>query len=565
MEAGLENMDAESIVMASAAAIETVSTGFFFAVSCGVAFWMRQRGRRNLSARAAASKTSEIFNESTESCVAGSNDSESEETKTQQELWSECDAIAAAVSAGRAKELPHLLSRARTKAAERCADAKLAIRHFLAALRACAVDGYFHEALTAYDHEASVIGAGCSTLWSLLLYTAVEAREFERCDFFLGELCKSGAPSGHDFVNVVRYHLYIQDLSALRTRLQMFRAKEFRLDVTSRNRALSVCTSMRAFAFAELIADEKETGVVMDVVAFNMLIKGYAQEKNITQCAKLWADMQQLGLKPSEVTFGIMLDTLIASGEWDLAKSVFSDLRNYGVEMNEVHFPVFIKGLCTAGYLDDAIDVLDEMIQSCNSKPDLVTYSTLVKAQADHGNVKGAIRVLERMTGTGVRPDAMILNMVLGGCTVMAMEASTVFETLNWLIEQGLKPSTSTLSVLIKALSKSNSWDAAFDLLDTASEKLSVFPENRLYVQLAQACATANNAPRVLQAYEALLRSAAVRGAPIDHHTNARLVRLATSFGFGAVASQLSDTIGQADGMVNLPALQEVVVRVEQQ
>ena len=136
----------------------------------------------------------------------------------------------------------------------------------------------------------------------------------------------------------------------------------------------------------------------MDVAAFNLLFQGHAQERNTTQCAKLWADMRKANVKPSEGTCCITLDTLSAAGKGDLAKPAVSDLRNSGVKISDVQLTVFTQSMCTACYLDCGIDALDGTIQSSRSKPNLVTYSTLVKAQADHGNVKDAFRVLERMT-----------------------------------------------------------------------------------------------------------------------------------------------------------------------
>jgi pentatricopeptide repeat protein len=553
---------AESSVIAHDAVVEALLTVVGFAVVSTAVFWMRQRGRRNLGTRAAAAKSSK-FVEAIAQPRGRCHVADAKDIQTR--LYSDGDALAAAVRSGQAKDLPRMLTLARTRAAARSADPaaiqKLATQHLLSSLRACAAGRYFREALAAYDHEAAFIGTGCNTVWSLLLYSAVEAREFGRCDFFLSELCKTGVPSGNDFVNVVRFHVCTNDFARLRVTLARLRTQGFNLDVVSRNRALSACTSMRAFAFAHMIANEKETGVAMDVVGFNTLIKGFAQERNTNQCAKLYAEMLESGVEPSEVTFGIMLDAFITSRELDRAKSIFNDLRNSCIHINVVHFTVFMKGLAVAGYLDDATCILDEMIRSSNSKPDLVTYSTLVKAQADHGNVQDATRVLGRMIDQGIRPDAISFNIVLAGCTVKRLEASTIFQTLDWLIQNGLQPSTSTLSVVIKALAKSNSWDAAFNFLETASEKLGVLPENRLYAQLAHACATANSAPQVLRAYVALLRSAGRRGFSIDQHTNGRLSRLANSLGFGELVSQLSSTIGQDDGMVKLEELDEVLAR----
>merc|ERR1719201_173911 len=99
----------------------------------------------------------------------------------------------------------------------------------------------------------------------------------------------------------------------------------------------------------------------------------------IQRCFELREEMKTKSLQPNEVSYGILLDVCVENGELDEAKRIFDDLRHSGVHMNVVHCTSFIKGLAHARRMSDARAVLREMARSPSSKPDLITYATLVK------------------------------------------------------------------------------------------------------------------------------------------------------------------------------------------
>merc|ERR1719399_1648238 len=98
-------------------------------------------------------------------------------------------------------------------------------------------------------------------------------------------------------------------------------------------------------------------------------------------------------------------------------------------------------------------------------RPDLITYSTLVKGYAEKGLVSKALRLLEKAAYNGVALDAPIFNVLLGGCAVEPMQPELVSSVLSRLLRLGFKPSSSTLSILVKVFAKSGSWQVALQTL----------------------------------------------------------------------------------------------------
>merc|ERR1719498_1154757 len=137
-------------------------------------------------------------------------------------------------------------------------------------------------------------------------------------------------------------------------------------------------------------------------------MKYNARAGKIGRCFELRDEMVAKGLEASEVTYGILLDACVTAQELDRAKSVFSELCSSGLQLNVVHCTSFMKVLLSARRLDEAASVLREMVRSPGVKPDLITYSTLVKAYAEGGNVSSALNILELMLKEGVKPDEII-------------------------------------------------------------------------------------------------------------------------------------------------------------
>eukprot|EP00928_Gymnodinium_smaydae_P048165 TRINITY_DN32196_c0_g1_i1.p1 TRINITY_DN32196_c0_g1~~TRINITY_DN32196_c0_g1_i1.p1 ORF type:complete len:627 (-),score=135.11 TRINITY_DN32196_c0_g1_i1:82-1962(-) len=474
------------------------------------------------------------------------------------------DALAAAVRAGRARELPSLLDAACATAVRNgCEGADLAeVRglHLQSALRACAARRCFREGLAAYDHmceRGDVTFNG--SMWSVLLYCAVEAPQYGRCDEFIARLLGSAVPSSNDFVNIVRFHANKRDAEELIKMMVSLHNMGFVLDTISRNRALSACIAHKALHVAEALVNDKIFGAEMDIIGYNTLMKCYAQAGETTQVFKLYATLRKRNIIPSEVTFGILLDACNESGDVRNAKAVFAEIREIGVRLNIIHYTTLMKVFSKAGHLDKAGELLEEMTRSPETKPDLVTYSTIVKAHADRGNVQTAMRILETMIEQGVTPDSVILNNILGGCSVEPMDSRLIFHVLQRMVSYGLQCSNTTLSILLKAFACNKDWNAALEMLENAPQRLKVYPDARLYAQLSQSCSQAGNGSKALECYVAMVQAAHVNLLSIDEVSSTRVLRHCSACGGTVAARKIHAMVSRPHGGVDLEELKAIV------
>jgi len=477
----------------------------------------------------------------------------------------ETDALANAVRGGKAAELPRLLdgavrrslaviSRQQSPITEE--EVATALLH--SALRACAANRCFNDAIAAYEHMAGRVGVGSSGLWSVLLYCIVEDGSFGKCKHAFENLCKLGEPSGHDFVNMVRCFAAQQDAKGLQEMLTSVRPP---IQNYAFNRALAACgASKTALHLAEALVDSG-IGEELDAVGYNTLMKYSGRSGNFARCFELHAEMIAKGLKATEVTFGILLDACVAAKEFEQAKKVFEDLCSSGLQLNVVHCTTFIKSLLSANKLDEAAAVLREMSSSSGVKPDLITYSTVTKAYSDAGDVCSALKVLQEMIEEGVRADEIIFNSVLTGCSIFPMKSTEVVETFETLVRLGMRPSTTTLSILLKALAHTQAWTTSLQVLNDAPRTFKLEPEARLYVQLCQACVKARASAEVLEVFDAFLVAMSRRNERVDQAFVSRLLRSCVLNGDQQLAAKLRQAVLLA-GIAIEPQIEKMMSNV---
>lgn len=51
-----------------------------------------------------------------------------------------------------------------------------------------------------------------------------------------------------------------------------------------------------------------------------------------------------------------------------------------------------------------------------DTKPDLITYSTLIKGFCRDKNIESAFKILNEMKKCGILPDEVLFNSLLDGC-----------------------------------------------------------------------------------------------------------------------------------------------------
>merc|ERR1719240_1472651 len=114
--------------------------------------------------------------------------------------------------------------------------------------------------------------------------------------------------------------------------------------------------------------------------------------------------------------------------------------------------------------------ILEDM-KTNYAKPNLITYSTMLKGHCQNGNIQAGFSILEQMKKDAqLKPDEIMYNSLLDGCA----QNSLTDEGLRLLEEmqrEGVAPSNFTLSILVKLMNRARRLDRAFGLVDEITSK----------------------------------------------------------------------------------------------
>ena len=141
--------------------------------------------------------------------------------------------------------------------------------------------------------------------------------------------------------------------------------------------------------------------------------------------------------------------------KWTSLMSALAQTRSAGVQdlreafdlipkAGVMHYNTLLKGYAVRHSRLEAEVLIDKMTRTARKaqagvKPDVVTFTTLMKLYVDTKDAKGAETVLERMTQTGVKPDVVTFSSLLK-LYVDRKDAKGAEKVLESMTRAGVKP-----------------------------------------------------------------------------------------------------------------------------
>lgn len=253
-------------------------------------------------------------------------------------------------------------------------------------------------------------------------------------------------------------------------------------------------------------ASSQENDNIVDVVSYNTVIKGFAQAGMLPRCFDCLHEMRSVNLEPDDVTFGTLLDMCIADNDMNAANEVVELLVGGDRPVDTVMCTLFIKGLVRAGKLPKAMELYEEMKRRNNegTRPDIVTYSVLIKAFVDSHDLEKALMLVEDMGAAGHSPDDIILTHLLEGCRYVGNQAlgKRLFDDM---LAAGVKPSDFTLITMVKLHGRCGCHDEAYQLVANWERQHGLKPSVIHYTCLMSGCLRTKNYDQAWQAYELMI------------------------------------------------------------
>ncbi|XP_022736940.1 pentatricopeptide repeat-containing protein At3g18020 isoform X3 [Durio zibethinus] len=250
----------------------------------------------------------------------------------------------------------------------------------------------------------------------------------------------------------------------------------------------SLCRAGRNHGASRVVYLMRKKGFVPSLVSYNCIIHGLCKEGGCMRAYQLFEDGFEFGYLPSEYTYKVLVEGLCRESDFHKGRQVLHFMLNkkgadririYNIYLralclvnnNPTEFlnvlvsmlqnqcqpdvitlNTVINGFCKMGRIEDALQVLSDMINGKFCAPDVVTFTTVACGLLDVGRTQEALDVLNQiMPERGLRPGVITYNAVLRGLfkTQHADEAMGVF---NCMVNEGVTANCTTYAIVVDGL-----------------------------------------------------------------------------------------------------------------
>lgn len=144
-----------------------------------------------------------------------------------------------------------------------------------------------------------------------------------------------------------------------------------------------------------------------NTVCWNILLKAYANEENVTGALSIFSKMQKAGVSPSSHTFGTLMALFAKRGDIENTRHLLKEAERYNVEITMPMLDMVVQAYCTNGLLLQA----EQFAVACQEfkvqGSPLGMWNTLLFQYAFRVDFVALNRIWQHIKSAGIRPDAV--------------------------------------------------------------------------------------------------------------------------------------------------------------
>eukprot|EP01018_Ginkgo_biloba_P001961 Gb_38292 [translate_table: standard] len=152
-----------------------------------------------------------------------------------------------------------------------------------------------------------------------------------------------------------------------------------------------------------------------DVVAWNAMITGYAQNGLGEKAVELFCKMKLTGIKPSEFAFASVLKACASLATLEQGKLIHGEVIKFGYVSDVFVGSAIVDMYAKCESMDDAHTVFCKM-----SKRNVVSCNTMIAGYAQYGHAVEALKLFSQMLWLSMKPDLFTFTSILAACPILA-------------------------------------------------------------------------------------------------------------------------------------------------
>ena len=130
---------------------------------------------------------------------------------------------------------------------------------------------------------------------------------------------------------------------------------------------------------------------------------------------------------PNSVTYGCLIDACVKNNQVERAMEVFEAMKKDGVPLNTIIFTTLIKGFARQYNLERALEIYEFMKLDDKIRPNNVTVNSLIDCCIRCNNINTAWEIFEEMKSSATKPDLITYStMIKGFCKDKNIEKALI-------------------------------------------------------------------------------------------------------------------------------------------
>ena len=158
-----------------------------------------------------------------------------------------------------------------------------------------------------------------------------------------------------------------------------------------------------------------DTLCLRDIVSWNTLMAGYAQQGNIKDIIEIFEEMQKSNVKPNKVSFLAALDACNCTAALSGGLKIHHQVVDLGFETDFMIQTGLVTMYGRCDNLEDARNVFSK-----SAKRDVVSWSAMIAMYGQQGHGKEAFHLFKKMICEGWMPNKITYISILDACANIA-------------------------------------------------------------------------------------------------------------------------------------------------
>ncbi|KAF5745824.1 pentatricopeptide repeat-containing protein [Tripterygium wilfordii] len=326
--------------------------------------------------------------------------------------------------------------------------------------------------------------------WTTMISAYSNAKVNDKALSFLVLMLREGVrPNMYTYSSVLRA---CDDLPNLRQLHCTIGKVGLDSDVFVRSALIDIYAKWGEMQNAWRVFNDMETG---DVVVWNSIIGGYAQNSHGVEALNLFKRMKRAGFPSNQPTLTSVLRGCTVLALLELGRQVHVHILKYDPDL--ILCNALLDMYCKCGSLEDANSVFARMAER-----DVISWSTMIAGLAQNGHSREALQLFELMKASGTKPNYITIVGVLFACSHAGLveDGWYYFRSMKHLF--GIDPVREHYGCMIDLLGRAGKLEDAIKLINEMKSE----PDAVIWRTVLSACRVHRNVDLAAHAANNILK-----------------------------------------------------------